>query len=223
LEEEEEEKAKKKMRLLHPPLPKDRLGRIKKGVRVQDYRPQAPRNTTQDILEKGWSTSFLTKFQATTSSSPDLGSFLPAIDDFGSMVPLKTVVAETLKREKEGHLHRNGMGAGEERKREVGKSENFSDLATLSIEEIKSLFRQKQERIEELIRENNQLREQLSVVRSNVPTTTTTTSTSAATAIEETTTTTAPTTTEATTTKTVTAAIPLETVLPSLQENHCVP
>ena len=28
-------------------LPTDKLGRIKPGVRVQDYRPEAPRNTTQ--------------------------------------------------------------------------------------------------------------------------------------------------------------------------------
>ena len=46
-EEEEARKGRKALTARATDLPLDKLGRLKKGVRVQDYRPEAPRNTTQ--------------------------------------------------------------------------------------------------------------------------------------------------------------------------------
>lgn len=46
-EQEEARKAVKALTERATHLPMDKLGRVKKGVRVQDYRPGAPRNTTE--------------------------------------------------------------------------------------------------------------------------------------------------------------------------------
>eukprot|EP00499_Haloplacidia_sp_CaronLabIsolate_P010297 CAMPEP_0196769710 /NCGR_PEP_ID=MMETSP1104-20130614/710_1 /TAXON_ID=33652 /ORGANISM="Cafeteria sp., Strain Caron Lab Isolate" /LENGTH=291 /DNA_ID=CAMNT_0042139811 /DNA_START=47 /DNA_END=922 /DNA_ORIENTATION=- len=50
--EEREEQQVRRMEEHAPKLPKDSRGRVKRGVRVIDYRPDAPRNTTQFIMEE---------------------------------------------------------------------------------------------------------------------------------------------------------------------------
>ena len=50
LDEIRDEKREKKLKLTS--IPKDAEGRILNGVNAKDYRPGAPKNTTQYLLEK---------------------------------------------------------------------------------------------------------------------------------------------------------------------------
>eukprot|EP01102_Stenamoeba_stenopodia_P011513 TRINITY_DN354_c0_g1_i1.p1 TRINITY_DN354_c0_g1~~TRINITY_DN354_c0_g1_i1.p1 ORF type:complete len:370 (-),score=73.72 TRINITY_DN354_c0_g1_i1:344-1453(-) len=72
-------------------LPTDKLGRIKRGIDVRDYRPQAPRNTSQDLMVRK-------KLASRVESSPGTKDEIDvqAIQEFGSMVPFHRIIRKKL-------------------------------------------------------------------------------------------------------------------------------
>lgn len=129
-------------------IPTDRLGRVKRGIDVRDFRPLAPRNTTQELMARQTLTSSLTSIDfrdeednekdkdKRDGDSPKGDINLEEIQEFGSMVPLHRLVRRRLccswSSEDESSSSTDD-GADGENYEDEGEDEDDDDLE-LSIE-----------------------------------------------------------------------------------------
>lgn len=85
LEDKESAQEQKREQEL-PKLPKNRFGHIPRGTRVQDYRPEAPKNSTQFVIGE-W-----TKFRSESMDGGSGGSAeeFSDLDENGTFAGVRT-------------------------------------------------------------------------------------------------------------------------------------